>query len=117
MSKSFSLPKSYEIILETVTKIPKGKVVTYGEIARLCGLLGQARLVGYALHSLPSKSNVPWHRVINSHGKISFPRANSVYNQQKRLLEKEGVYFRNDRIEFNKFGWLRGKSLGGKIKR
>jgi len=117
MSKSFSHPKSHEIILGTVTQIPKGKVATYGEIARLCGLLGQARLVGYALHSLPSKSNVPWHRVINSQGKISFPRTSSAYHRQKRLLKKEDIYFIKDRIKFKKFGWLHGKLSGGKIER
>ncbi|MBI4810056.1 MAG: MGMT family protein [Ignavibacteriales bacterium] len=117
MSKSSLAPKSYEIILETVKKIPRGKVATYGEIARLSGLLNQARLVGYALHSIPNKSKIPWHRVINSQGKISFQRSSSVYHRQRSLLKKEGVYFDKDRIEFKKFGWLYGKMFEEKNKR
>jgi len=56
----------YKLIWQIVQQIPKGKVATYGHIAELCGLKGQARLVGYALHNLPEKTKIPWHRVINA---------------------------------------------------
>ena len=97
----------YSIIWETVCEIPKGKVATYGEIAKLTGLIGQARLVGQALHNLPPNSNVPWHRVVNSQGKISLPRRNGQYERQKRLLRKEGILFTAERIDLEKHGWLR----------
>ena len=58
----------YSRIYEIVNHIPQGKVATYGQIARLAGVLGHARLVGYALHSLPDELEVPWHRVINWKG-------------------------------------------------
>ena len=82
-------------------------MATYGEIAKLAGLLGQARLVGYALHNLPHGINIPWHRVINSKGRISLPKVSGQYESQKRLLEKEGVVFVRDKIDLDKYGWLR----------
>ena len=96
----------YPLIWETVQQIPKGSVATYGEIARVCGLLRQARLVGYALKSTPPQLKIPWHRVVNAEGKISFPKVNAHYSQQKKLLEKEGVVFTGDRIELEKFSWM-----------
>ncbi len=98
---------TYHLIWETVRQIPEGKVATYGEVAREAGLPGQARLVGYALHNLPSILGIPWHRVINAQGRISLPKASGDCQKQKRLLLKEGVAFVNEKIELKKFGWLR----------
>jgi methylated-DNA-protein-cysteine methyltransferase-like protein len=95
------------LVWRTIRQIPKGKVATYGEIAKLCGLIGQARLVGRALHQLPANSNAPWHRVVNSSGKISLPRMNGAFDRQKQLLEEEGVSFLRNKIDLRKFGWLR----------
>ena len=96
----------YPLIWETVQQIPKGSVATYGEIARVCGLLRQARLVGYALKSSPPDLKLPWHRVVNADGKISFPKGHANYAQQKKLLEKEGVVFTEDRIALEKYSWM-----------
>jgi methylated-DNA-protein-cysteine methyltransferase-like protein len=98
---------NYDLIWETVRQIPRGRVATYGEVAEQAGVPGQARLVGYALHNLPAKSDVPWHRVINSQGRISLPRGNSGYQRQMRLLRKEGVRFAHGRVDLARFGWLR----------
>jgi methylated-DNA-protein-cysteine methyltransferase-like protein len=107
--------RGYQAIWEMVRQIPRGKVATYGDIARLSSLVGQARQVGYALHALPSNSGVPWHRVINSRGKISLPKANGHYRVQKRLLEKEGVVFEMGRVDLKDFGWL--QSLDNVVRR
>jgi len=107
MIKTHNVSDNYKIIWDIVREIPKGRVATYGEIARVSGLLNQARLIGYALHNLPPKSKIPWHRVINSQGKISFPKNTSVYRQQRRLLEKEGIVFTKDKVDLGKYGWLR----------
>jgi methylated-DNA-protein-cysteine methyltransferase-like protein len=96
----------YEMIWETVRQIPRGKVATYGQIAFESGFPGHARLVGYALHSLAHHSHVPWQRVINSQGKISFPRGSSAYRRQRRLLREEGVMFQGDTIDLERFNWL-----------
>lgn len=101
-----TIPDSYKLIWQTVKQIPKGKVATYGQIAKLCGLNGQARLVGYALHNLPEKTKVPWQRVINSKGKISFPPNSTTYRSQKSLLKKEGIKFINDKIDMRTYGWI-----------
>lgn len=100
-------PSNYEIIWETIRHIPKGKVATYGEIAEQSGLPRQARLVGYALHNTPHGLDIPWHRVINSQGKISLPKHNGSYIKQKKLLMKEGIVFVKERVDLKKYGWLR----------
>jgi methylated-DNA-protein-cysteine methyltransferase-like protein len=99
--------KSFAEIWDVVAVIPRGKVTTYGDIARLCGLPGQARLVGYALHNLPEKLKIPWHRVINSQGKISFPPSSRYNNIQRKLLQKEGIKFIGNRVLLQNYRWLR----------
>ena len=96
--------ETYERIWKTVKRIPKGRVATYGQIAHVAGLGSRARQVGYALHSLPDGSNVPWHRVINSQGKISLQRAGG-YDEQRTLLEAEGVEFDGERVRLDRFQW------------
>ncbi len=100
-------PSNYEIIWEIVRHIPKGRVATYGEIAEQSGLPRQARLVGYALHNTPQGLDIPWHRVINSQGKISLPKQSGSYAKQKKLLLNEGIVFVGDKIDLKKYGWLR----------
>jgi len=94
---------TYFRIWQTVKRIPKGKVTTYGEIAKRSGFPKQARLVGYALHHLPPGVNIPWHRVVNAQRRISFPPGNENYNRQKALLEREGVIIVKGKILPEKF--------------
>jgi len=97
---------SYQRIYKTVKRIPRGRVATYGQIATLAGLDGHARQVGYALHSLPSGVNIPWHRVINAKGEISPRSAGDSHELQRMLLEDEGVEFALDgRVDLKKFKW------------
>jgi methylated-DNA-protein-cysteine methyltransferase-like protein len=87
-----------------VSRIPRGRVATYGQVARLAGLPGQARLVGYALHALPAGTRVPWQRVVNAQGGIS--TAPGPDNRQRTLLEREGVRFdTRGRISLDAFLW------------
>ncbi len=88
-------------------RIPRGKVATYGQIARIARLPGQARQVGYALHDLPDGLDVPWHRVINARGTISFPRASKSYLRQEHLLKADGISSAGGKIDLRKFGWRR----------
>jgi methylated-DNA-protein-cysteine methyltransferase-like protein len=78
-------------IHRVVSRIPRGRVATYGQVARLAGFPGQARLVGYALHALPDFTPVPWQRVVNAQGAISTRGDHG--RRQRRLLEREGVRF------------------------
>jgi methylated-DNA-protein-cysteine methyltransferase related protein len=100
--------KRYELIWRWVRKIPRGRVATYGQIAILAGLEGHARQVGYALHNLPARSNVPWHRVVNARGEISPRSAGDSHELQRMLLEAEGVELDlRGRIDLKVFGWKR----------
>jgi methylated-DNA-protein-cysteine methyltransferase related protein len=96
-----------ERIYAQVRRIPRGKVATYGQIASLAGLEGQARQVGYAMAALPSSSTVPWHRVINAQGRVSMRSegpGGSIIQQQ--LLEREGVVFNDGaRVVLARFRW------------
>jgi methylated-DNA-protein-cysteine methyltransferase-like protein len=83
--------KRYERIYAAVRRIPKGRVATYGQIATAAGLDGHARQVGYALHALPERNDVPWHRVINAKREISPRTAGDSHELQRMLLESEGV--------------------------
>jgi len=99
---------SYERIWSVVRRIPRGRVATYGQIARIAGLPRQARMVGYALNALPDDvaASVPWQRVINAQGRIS-PRAFAGSEAvQRKLLEREGVKFdARARVDLERFGW------------
>ena len=106
MDESSKPSELYKKIRNIISQIPEGKVATYGQIARIAGLESNARIVGYALHSLPEGSEVPWHRVINSRGRISLRKDNEYYHIQKVLLEKENIIFNNEKIDFKLYGWL-----------
>jgi len=85
---------SYEKIYFVVSRIPRGRVATYGQIARLAGIPRHARVVGYALSALSEHSPVPWHRVINAAGQVSARSNDSPMGVVQRLrLEKEGIQF------------------------
>lgn len=90
-------------IFAVVARIPAGCVATYGQVARLAGLPGQARQVGYALHGC--RDVVPWHRVINARGRIALPGHSTAAMTQRRRLESEGIIFLQGRIDLDRFKW------------
>lgn len=79
-------------VLKYINKIPRGRVVSYGQVAASCGHPGAARVVGGILQSLPNDTKIPWWRVINNQGLLSI-KGNWVASKelQKLLLEREGV--------------------------
>lgn len=92
-------------VWKVVSEIPSGHVLTYGEVARLAGMPRMARRVSQALRRAPRGVRLPWHRVINAQGKISFPKDSNGWQKQKNLLEEEGVVFVNGRIDLDHFGY------------
>jgi len=96
----------YSRIYAVVRRIPRGRVATYAQVARLAGLAGHARQVGYALHAMATERHVPWHRVINARGEVS-PRSDPGSDAaQREFLEHEGVVFdRSGRIDLARFQW------------
>lgn len=96
---------SYRRIWDAVARIPRGHVATYGQIAALAGQPRQARLAGYALHQTPDGLDIPWHRVINAQGRISFPPRSQAWREQRRRLEAEGVVFLRGRVDLARYRW------------
>ena len=101
----------YEKIYDAVRRIPRGKVATYGQIAKIVDRC-TPRMVGYAMAALRGRTDVPWQRVINSKGEISIRSRGDGALRQRKLLEKEGIRFdQRGRVEFKKFRWKnRGKA-------
>lgn len=87
-----------EAIWHVVCAIPRGRVTTYGAVARAAGLPGRARQAGFALRVAPEELNLPWHRVVGAGGRISFPKASRGHREQTRLLRGEGVPVHDGRV-------------------
>lgn len=96
--------KNEERIWQVVHSIPRGRVATYGQVASLAGLPGYARYVGTVLKKLPRGSRLPWHRVVNARGCLSFPSHSSKHRQQQKLLESEGIVFKDGRLSLSQYG-------------
>ena len=99
----------YSQLWRTVQLIPVGKVACYGQIADLAGLPGRARLVGKALANVPNGGwqgkEVPWFRVINAQGKISFPVGSEHFQQQRQCLQDEQITVIGNKINLKEFQW------------
>ncbi|TQV79479.1 MGMT family protein [Exilibacterium tricleocarpae] len=92
-------------IYQVVSMIPPGRVATYGQVAELAGLSRAARLVGTTMSRLPKDTQLPWHRVINSQGRLSLPPDSPGYARQKDRLQREGVEFIGERLSLRQFRW------------
>jgi methylated-DNA-protein-cysteine methyltransferase-like protein len=100
------VPNFYTAVYRLVAQIPAGKVTTYGQIARWLGHPSAARAVGYALHALPTGSDIPWQRVINAAGRVSSRCDRHYEGIQRALLEAEGVRFDSyGSVDLQRFGW------------
>ena len=106
----------FETVWDIVRQIPAGKVSSYGQIASMIppdAEMDPTRLrrlgprwVGAAMRKSPSGKSIPWHRVINSRGLISFPAGSAQAEEQRRLLEFEGLRFdKSGRVDFARDGW------------
>ena len=93
-----------KLVIEIIQKIPVGRIATYGQIASLAGNNKAARQISRILHSSSEKYELPWHRVINSQGRISL-RPGGGFEMQKAMLESEGVQVIMGRIDLAKFQW------------
>ncbi len=98
-------------VLQQIRSIPRGKVATYKQIAELSGKPQASRGVSWILHSCSTKYRLPWHRVLNSKGKISFDKKSTHYKQQKNLLAAEGILFApNGQLNLAKHQWKKRAS-------
>ena len=111
-----AVAKSFFVeVARVVRGVPRGRVVTYGQVARMAGRPGAARMVGWALHSLPEGSRVPWHRVINARGAISSRGVPLAEEIQRQLLLREGIGFsEGGRVDLERYRWNGRAARGGK---
>lgn len=95
---------TFDKVYQAVKQIPRGKVTTYGEIARHIGI-SNPRVVGFALHVNKDPDNIPCHRVVNKHGELAPGYAFGGLDVQRQLLEQEGVSFEKSRVKLNLSGF------------
>ena len=89
-----------------ITRIPKGKVLSYGSAAALAGMPNGARQVVRVLHSSAMSSGLPWHRLLRKDGSIALPLGGG-FELQAKLLRSEGVAVSRDgKVDMTRFGWL-----------
>jgi len=100
-------PKYRERVYKLVRRIPRGKVMTYGQIAAILGEGYTPRTVGFVMHSSPN--DLPWHRVINSQGACSTGGILLPQNKQQLMLEQEGIEFdQGNRCDLQLYAWMPG---------
>jgi len=92
-------------VYKITTKIPKGKVATYGQIAKLAGNRNAARAVGMCMRTNPFAPKVPCHRVVASNGGLTGYSAAGGLQKKKQMLLDEGVMFINDKVNLTKCLW------------
>src|SRR6266852_2348208 len=105
---------SWDRVYQLVKKIPRGRVLSYGALARALRLRGGARSAGRAMGATPSGRGIPWHRVVGSGGKILIREPYA--SLQKKLLESEGVRVTESRIDLKHHLWTPTKKNTSKEK-
>ncbi len=108
---------SWAPVYQLVKKIPRGRVVTYGQLARALGLPGGARTAGFAIAACPNGQGIPWHRVVGAGGRIRLREP--LASLQRRLLESEGAKLIRGRVVMERCQWPLGpgRVRGGKRQR
>jgi methylated-DNA-protein-cysteine methyltransferase-like protein len=94
---------SWDPVYQLVQQIPRGRVLTYGALAKALRLPGGARTAGHAMASTPSGQGIPWHRVVGERGKILIRGPHAML--QKKLLESEGVKLVESRVQLSLHAW------------
>jgi methylated-DNA-protein-cysteine methyltransferase-like protein len=101
---------SWEPVYRLVKRIPRGRVTTYGDLARALRAPGGARAVGYAMAACPNGRGIPWHRVVGAGGRLLIREPYA--SLQRRLLESEGTEIEGRRVDMKRCGWSPAKSSG-----
>ena len=100
------MPSFFDQVHKVVRRIPPGRVATDGQIARMLGSPRSARTVGWALRAVPEGQSIPWQRVVNGRGQVSFAQGTEGALVQRVLLEGEGIVFDvQGRIDLDLYGW------------
>jgi methylated-DNA-protein-cysteine methyltransferase-like protein len=92
-------------VYRITANIPKGKVATYGQIAKIAGVSGAARAVGNAMRTNTDTKAVPCHRVVGATGALTGYAYGNGLSTKRTMLKKEGVVFTGDRVDLSLSGW------------
>ena len=103
MAAKRNTPPSWEPVFRFVKSIPRGRVISYGELARALRLPGGARTAGRAMAATPRGRGIPWHRVLGAGGRLLVREP--LASLQRRLLESEGVQFIEGRVDWKRHAW------------
>src|SRR5580692_3645741 len=95
---------NWNSVYQLVKRIPRGRVTTYGAIARALKLRGGARVAGYAMAACPNGRGIPWHRVVGAGGRLLIREPYA--SLQRKLLETEGISLAGARVDMNRCSWL-----------
>jgi methylated-DNA-protein-cysteine methyltransferase related protein len=106
---------SWDPVYKLVKQIPRGRVLTYGAVAKALRLPGGARTAGRAMGATPKGKGIPWHRVLGANGKILIREPHA--SLQKKLLESEGIPVIESRINVKKHLWTAPKKKGAAKKK
>ncbi len=88
-----------------LSNIPEGRLVTYGQLAKMMGYPGAARWVGRMLGQLPLGTQLPWHRVVAAGGRLSLPANTPSGEEQRQRLRREGIFVQEDRVKLRGYEW------------
>jgi methylated-DNA-protein-cysteine methyltransferase-like protein len=94
---------SWEPVYKLVKSVPRGRVITYGQLARALRLRGGGRTAGRAMAACPSGRGIPWHRVVGAGGRLLIREP--LASLQRRMLESEGVQVVENRVRLAEHGW------------
>jgi methylated-DNA-protein-cysteine methyltransferase related protein len=103
---------SWDPVYRLVQQIPRGRVLTYGALAKTLRLRGGARSAGRAMAATPSGKGIPWHRVVGERGKILIREPHA--SLQKKLLESEGVKVVESRLDLKRYLWVPARNRKSK---
>jgi methylated-DNA-protein-cysteine methyltransferase related protein len=105
---------SWGPVYRLVKQIPRGRVITYGALAKVLHLRGGARTAGRAMAATPSGKGIPWHRVVGDRGKLLIREPYA--SLQRKLLESEGISLLESRVNLKAHNWSPSKASGSKVK-
>lgn len=100
---------AWDTLYRLVKRIPRGRVMTYGQVARAVKLRGGARAAGRAMAACPSGRGIPWHRVLGAGGRILIREPQSLL--QRQLLQSEGVRFIERHVDMRAHAWQPKRSI------
>jgi methylated-DNA-protein-cysteine methyltransferase-like protein len=105
---------AWDPVYRLVKQIPRGRVLTYGALAKALHLRGGARTAGRAMAATPSGKGIPWHRVVGDRGKLLIREPYA--SLQRKLLESEGVSLLESRVDLKSHSWSPNNSRRGAVK-